>query len=188
MNTGFTVWLTGMSGSGKSTTSRLLAERLRHLGCKVEEVDGDFVRTNICKGLGFSKEDREENVRRIGFLCELLSRNGIVAIAAAISPYRAGRDEIRTRVPNFVEVYMKCPLDVLVDRDVKGLYKHALAGEIPQFTGVSDPYEAPLAPEVVIDSSCESPEQGVERILEFLTERSLIPTRFSESGRIAARG
>lgn len=164
MHTGFTVWFTGMSGAGKSTIPRLLEQRLRSQGAKVEVLDGDVVRTHLSRGLGFSKEDRDENIRRIGFVCELLSRNGVIAIAAAISPYRAVREEVRGRIPNFVEVYVQCPLEVLAGRDVKGLYKKALAGEVAQFTGISDPYEPPLAPEVTIDSSTETPEQSLERI------------------------
>lgn len=174
MHSGFTLWMTGMSGSGKSTISHLLEQRLRSMGAKVEVLDGDIVRTHLSKGLGFSREDREENIRRIGFLCELLSRNGVIAIAAAISPYRAGRDEIRARIPNFVEVYMRCPMEVLIERDVKGLYKKALAGSIPQFTGISDPYECPLAPEITIDSSSETPEEGVDKILAKLEDMGLL--------------
>jgi bifunctional enzyme CysN/CysC len=174
MHQGFTVWFTGMSGAGKSTVSHLLATRLRALGAQVELLDGDVVRTHLSKGLGFSKEDRDENIRRIGFVCELLSRNGVIAIAAAISPYRAARDEVRDRIPHFIEVHAGCPLDVLVERDVKGLYKKALQGELPHFTGVSDPYEPPLAAEVAFDSSIETPEQSLERIWEILTNRGLI--------------
>lgn len=161
---GFTLWFTGLSGAGKSTLARMSEKRLRAHGCKVELLDGDVVRTHLCKGLGFSKEDRDENIRRIGFVCELLSRNGVVAIGAAISPYRSIRDELRRKIGKFVEVHMDCPLDVLVERDVKGLYKKAIAGEIKQFTGVSDPYEAPLHPEVRVDSAVEAPEQSLERI------------------------
>ena len=174
MHEGFTVWLTGLSGAGKSTIARLLECRLRERGARVEVLDGDVVRTHLCKGLGFSKEDRDENIRRIGFVCELLARNGVVAIAAAISPYRAVREEVRSRIPRFVEVHMHCPLEVLVKRDVKGLYKKALAGEIEHFTGVSDPYELPTAPEVTIRSDCETPEQGVERIWETLESLGLL--------------
>jgi bifunctional enzyme CysN/CysC len=170
---GFTVWFTGMSGSGKSTLSRMLEARLRTLGAKVEVLDGDLVRTHLSKGLGFSKEDRDENVRRIGFVCELLSRNGVIAIAAAISPYRAVREEVRARVTNFVEVHVGCPIDVLTARDVKGLYKKALDGQLPNFTGISDPYEAPLAPEVMVDSSAETPEQSLERIWATLEDLGL---------------
>src|SRR5713101_5969898 len=161
---GFTLWFTGLSGSGKSTLSRLMEVRLRAYGAKVELLDGDVVRENLSKGLGFSKEDRDENIRRIGFVCELLSRNGVIALAAAISPYRAVREEIRARIPNFVEIYVDCPLEVVKGRDVKGLYKRAMAGEIPQFTGVSDPYEPPLRPEVIIRSDAETPEQSAEKV------------------------
>jgi len=171
---GFTLWFTGLSGAGKSTISRLVEERLRKLGARVEVLDGDVVRTHLSKGLGFSKEDRDENIRRIGFVCELLSRNGVIAIAAAISPYRAVREEVRARIPNFVEVYVECPLEVLASRDVKGLYRKAMAGEIPQFTGVSDPYEPPAAPEVTIHSSAETPEESVERIWATLEHLGLV--------------
>jgi len=174
MHKGFTLWFTGMSGAGKSTISRQMELQLRERGAKVEVLDGDIVRTHLSKGLGFSKEDRDENIRRIGFVCELLSRNGVIAIAAAISPYRAVRDEVRTRIPNFVEVYVECPVDVLAERDVKGLYKRALAGEIPHFTGISDPYEAPLAPEVTVNSSLETPEQSVEKIWATLERLGLV--------------
>jgi adenylyl-sulfate kinase len=171
---GFTLWFTGLSGSGKSTLSRLLEERLRAFGARVELLDGDVVRQNLSKGLGFSRADRDENIRRIGFVCEMLSRHGVIAIAAAISPYRDVRDEVRSRVPNFVEVYMECPIEVLVERDAKGLYRKALAGEIDHFTGVSDPYEAPLNPEARIDSSREAPQESAERIWRTLQEMGLI--------------
>src|SRR5258708_21471042 len=121
MHEGFTVWFTGMSGAGKSTISHLLDQRLRGLNARVEVLDGDVVRTHLSKGLGFSKEDRDENIRRIGFVCELLSRNGVIAIAAAISPYRTVRDAVRARISHFVQVYVSCPVDVLAERDVKGL-------------------------------------------------------------------
>jgi adenylyl-sulfate kinase len=175
MNTGCTLWFTGLSGSGKSTLSQLVASRLRSLGAKVEVLDGDIVRTLLCHGLGFSREDREENIRRIGFVCELLARNGVIAIAAAISPYRAGRDELRQRIPNFVEIYMNCPVEVLIQRDVKGLYKKALSGEITQFSGISDPYEPPISPEVTIDSSSDSLESSVAIVLRRLEELGIIP-------------
>jgi len=174
MQTGCTLWFTGMCGSGKSTVSALLAARLCALGRKVELLDGDIVRTHLCRDLGFTKEDREENVRRVAFVCELLTRNGVIAVAALISPYRAGRDEARARIPNFIEIHMNCPLDVLIERDTKGLYKKALAGEIPNFTGISDPYEPPLAPELTIDSSSDSPEQSVDRILSLLQELGVV--------------
>jgi adenylyl-sulfate kinase len=174
---GCTLWFTGMSGAGKSTLSAVVAQRLRDAGARVELLDGDVLRTHLCRGLGFSRADREENIRRIGFICELLSRHGVISIVAAISPYRASRDEVRSRVPSFVEVYVTCPMDVLIDRDVKGLYRKALAGEIPQFTGISDPYEPPLAPEVTIDSSSETPEQGVAKILAALEQAGVLAAR-----------
>ena len=168
---GFTIWLTGLSGSGKSTISALLAEELRARGRRVEILDGDVVRTNLTQGLGFSKEDRDTNVRRIGWVCEVLSRNDVVAIAAAISPYRAVRDEVRARIPRFVEVHMQAPLDVLAERDVKGLYRRAQAGEIPTFTGLTDPYEAPLDPEVVCHTDgTETPAQSAQRIIATIEE------------------
>src|SRR6185312_16095700 len=159
----------------KSTISRVLELRLREHGARVEVLDGDIVRTHLSQGLGFSREDREENIRRIGFVCELLSRNGVIAIAAAISPYRASRDELRKRIPNFIEIHMSCPVEVLIQRDVKGLYKKALAGEIKQFTGISDPYESPIAPELTIDSSSESIESAVARILRHLEVLEIVP-------------
>jgi adenylyl-sulfate kinase len=171
---GFARWFTGLSGAGKSTLSQLLEARLRASGAKVELLDGDVVRTRLSKGLGFSKEDRDENIRRIGFVCELLARNGVIAIAAAISPYRTVRDEVRSRIPNFVEVHVHCPLEVLIERDVKGLYRKALAGEIAQFTGISDPYEAPLQAEVTVDSSCETPEESLDKIWATLEHLGLV--------------
>jgi adenylyl-sulfate kinase len=174
MHKGFTLWFTGMSGAGKSTISRLVELKLRQFGARVEVLDGDVVRTHLSKGLGFSKEDRDENVRRIGFVCELLTRNGVIAVAAAISPYREVRDEVRARIPNFVEVYVECPVEVLAGRDVKGLYRRAMAGEIAQFTGVSDPYEPPLSAEVVVNSSRESPEESVEKIWATLERLGLV--------------
>ena len=163
-----------MSGAGKSTISDLLERRLREAGARVEVLDGDVVRTHLSKGLGFGKEDRDENIRRIGFVCELLSRNGVIAIAAAISPYRAIREEVRARIPNFVEVYMECPVAVLAQRDVKGLYKKALAGEIAHFTGISDPYEPPAAPEVTVHSALETPQESAERIWATLERLGLV--------------
>jgi adenylyl-sulfate kinase len=174
MHKGFTVWLTGMSGAGKTTAAQLLERRFRDLGAKVEVLDGDVVRQHLSKDLGFSKHDRDENIRRIGFVCELLSRNGVIAIAAAISPYRETRAEIRGRISNFVEVYVECPMEVLVERDDKGLYRRALAGQLPHFTGISDPYEPPLDPEVTIFSSLESPEESVDRIWAKLSDLGLI--------------
>ncbi len=167
---GFTLWFTGLSGSGKTTASRLVEKELRDRGLRVEVLDGDVVRENLSKGLGFSKEDRDINIRRIGFVCELLTRNGVIALTAAISPYRAVRDENRARIGRFVEVYAKCPIEVLAERDVKGLYKKALAGEIKNFTGIDDPYEEPLNPEIVIESDKETPEQSAQRIIACLED------------------
>jgi len=181
MAAGFTLWFTGLSGAGKSTLSQPVAERLRALGHRVEILDGDVVRTNLSKGLGFTKEDRDINVRRIGFVAGLLARNGVAAITAAISPYRAIREEVRKMVTGdgagFVEIHVHCPIEVLAERDVKGLYKKALAGEIAHFTGVSDPYEPPLAPDVVVDSSKDSIADGVERIIAKLRELGYVDAR-----------
>src|SRR6476620_6036420 len=174
MHKGCTVWFTGLSGAGKSTVSTLLHQRLTAAGAKVELLDGDVVRTHLSKGLGFSREGRDENIRRIGFVCELLSRKGVIVIAAVISPYREARDTVRARIPNFVEIFMECPMDVLVERDVKGLYKKALAGEIEHFTGISDPYESPVSPELTIHSSQETPQQSVDRVWRTLKSLGLI--------------
>jgi adenylyl-sulfate kinase len=171
---GFTLWFTGLSGAGKSTISERIYDRLKTEGAKVELLDGDIVRTHLSKGLGFSKEDRDTNVRRIGFVSELLSRNGVIALVAAISPYREIREEVRGRIGNFVEVYVHCPIEVLADRDVKGLYRKALAGEIDSFTGVSDPYEPPANPEVAVDSSKESVDASVDKVWSKLREMGLI--------------
>src|SRR5438270_2671615 len=170
MHQGFTLWFTGLSGAGKTTIADHLTQEFRKRGYKFEVLDGDVVRTHLSKGLGFSKEDRDENIRRIGFVANLLERNGVIAITAAISPYREIRDEVRSTHKNFVEVFVSCPLETLVERDVKGLYKKALAGEIKNFTGVSDPYEDPLAPDVVVDSSVETVEESAGRILDHLLE------------------
>ena len=171
MTTGFTIWFTGLSGAGKSTIAHLLERELRDRGHRVEVLDGDVVRTHLSKGLGFSKEDRDTNIRRIGWVCEVLTRNDVVAIAAAISPYREIRDEVRAGVGRFVEVYVTAPIEVLAERDPKGLYRKALAGELPNFTGVSDPYEPPLAPEVVCHTDGqETPDQSAAKVLDRLEE------------------
>ena len=170
MQQGFTLWFTGLSGAGKSTLSLQVAETLRHRGLNVEILDGDEVRTNLSKGLGFSKEDRDTNIKRIGFVSHLLSRNDVIAIAAAISPYREVRDYNRALIGKFVEVYTKCPIDACARRDVKGLYQKAMTGEIKGFTGIDDPYEEPLHPEVVCETDKETPEQSAERVLRKLGE------------------
>ena len=178
MHKGFILWFTGLSGAGKSTLSENLVRIFRERGYRVELLDGDEVRTNLSKGLGFSKEDRDTNIRRIGYVARLLARNGVIAITAAISPYREIRDEIRGHagendVP-FVEVFANATLDALVARDVKGLYKKALAGEIANFTGVSDPYESPLNPEIEVRTDSETAEESTEKILKHLSQRGLI--------------
>jgi sulfate adenylyltransferase/3'-phosphoadenosine 5'-phosphosulfate synthase len=165
---GFVIWLTGLSGAGKSTIAERLNQELTALGRPPEVLDGDEVRTHLSKGLGFSKEDRDTNVSRIGYVARLVARSGGVAITAAISPYREVRDAVRAETPNFVEVFVKCSLDELVRRDVKGLYAKAIAGEIKNFTGVSDPYEEPLNPEVVVNSATETVEESVTKILAAL--------------------
>ena len=162
---GFVVWFTGLSGAGKSTLAAMLAAELRHRGVHVEVLDGDEVRTHLSKGLGFSREDRDTNVRRIGFVAKLVARSGACAITAAISPYRAIRDEQRARIPGFFEVHVRCAIPVLAERDAKGLYKKALAGEIKHFTGIDDPYEEPEQPEVVVDTGVETREESLSHIL-----------------------
>ena len=163
---GCTVWFTGLSGAGKTTVAHRLEQALQERGLRVEVLDGDVVRTHLSKGLGFSKEDRDINIRRIGFVAQLLARNGVVCIASAISPYREIRDEIRaTHDGNFIEVYAKCSIEELTRRDVKGLYAKALKGEIENFTGISDPYEEPLNAEVVIDTEAEAEEESLGKVL-----------------------
>ena len=186
---GFTLWFTGLSGAGKTTLADRVYDELKgRRVLKVEKLDGDVVRTNLSKGLGFSKEDRDTNILRIGFVCDLLSRNDVIAIASAISPYRAVRDENRALIGSdrFVEVYVEATLDTLVQRDVKGLYKKALAGEIKEFTGVSDPYEAPLHPEVHVNSSTETIDESFDAIIGYLEARGLIEPLPEQAGYSAA--
>lgn len=163
---GFTLWLTGMSGAGKTTIASYLVGRLRTFGRRVEMLDGEEIKDVFSKGLGFSKEDRNTTVRRIAYVAKLLSRNGVVAIAAALSPYRDARDQSRREIGRFVEVFVDCPVEKLIERDQKGLYKKALAGELPNFTGITDPYEPPPQPEVAVRTDLESVEQGAQRILQ----------------------
>lgn len=174
-HTGFTIWLTGKSGAGKSTLACALDVALRARQLHVEVLDGDEVREHLSKGLGFSREDRDTNIRRIAYVAKLVSRSGGVVITAAISPYRSTREEARAQIDRFVEVYVRCPLDVLVKRDAKGLYARALRGEIENFTGVSDPYEEPFAAEVVIDSDLESIEDSTRKVLAKLEALGYIP-------------
>lgn len=173
---GVTVWFTGLSGAGKTTIRMALEQQLRAQGFKVEVLDGDIVRQNLTKGLGFSKEDRDENIRRIGFVAHLLTRNGVIVLVSAISPYSAIRDEVRSRIGDFVEVYVNAPLNVCEERDVKGLYKKARAGEIKQFTGIDDPYEAPTSPDVECKTNQETVEESTAKVMKFLEARGYIPT------------
>ena len=172
---GFTLWFTGLSGSGKTTLARGVETILRQRDMKVEVLDGDIIRQNLSKGLGFSKADRDTNIKRIGFVCKLLTRNGVVAIASAISPYHEVRQFVRKQIGAFVLVYVKCPVDVLIRRDVKGLYEKALSGEISNFTGISDPYEEPPHPDIVVDTSVETPQQSIAKIIGKLEELEYIP-------------
>ncbi|MFQ3616803.1 MAG: adenylyl-sulfate kinase [Cyanobacteriota bacterium] len=171
---GVTVWFTGLSGAGKTTIRMAVEKELRDRGLAVEVLDGDIVRQHLTKGLGFSKEDRDENIRRIGFVAHLLSRNGVIVLVSAISPYRNVRDEMRDRIGNFVEVYVNAPLSVCEERDVKGLYKKARAGEIKQFTGIDDPYEAPLNPEVECRTDQETLEESAAKVLNFLKQQGYL--------------
>jgi len=170
VNKGFTIWFTGLSGAGKSTLSEIIEERLRARGRSVEVLDGDIVRTHLSKGLGFSREDRDTNIKRIAFVCGLLTRNGVVSISAAIAPYAEAREWARKEIGNFVEIYVKCPIEVCRQRDVKGLYKLVDEGKIKGFTGVDDPYEEPEHPELVIETDKETVEESVSRIFAKLTE------------------
>jgi adenylyl-sulfate kinase len=173
---GFTLWFTGLSGAGKTTISKIVEDELRARGSKVEILDGDVVRENLSKGLGFSKEDRDTNIRRIAFVADLLSRNGVPVITAAISPYREIRDEARELMGDrFIEVFVKASVEVCAERDVKGLYEKAFKGEIKEFTGVSDPYEPPLNPELTLDTEQDSAEEDAAKVLSLLEERQLIP-------------
>ena len=168
---GMTLWFTGLSGAGKTTISQAVEKELIGQGYKVEVLDGDVVRENLTKGLGFSKADRDENIRRIGFVAQLLTRNGVIVIVSAISPYRSIRDEVRSRIGDFVEVYVNAPLAVCEERDVKGLYKRARSGEIKSFTGIDDPYEAPMSPEIECRTDQETLEESVTKVLTEVQER-----------------
>jgi adenylylsulfate kinase len=173
---GFTIWFTGLSGAGKTTISKIVEDELRKRGSRIEVLDGDVVRENLSKGLGFSKEDRDTNIRRIAFVADLLSRNGVPVITAAISPYRELRDEARQLMgERFIEVFVKASVEVCAERDVKGLYEKAFKGEIKEFTGVSDPYEPPLNPELTLDTEHDSAEEDAATVLSLLEERQLIP-------------
>ncbi len=169
---GFVIWLTGLPGSGKTTIARGLEKKLKVRGLKVEVFDGDDVRKNLSKGLGFSKEDRDTHNKRVIYVCKLLTRNGVNAIVSLISPYRSTRAYAREQLPKFVEVYLKCSLEECMRRDPKGLYKKALAGEIKNMTGIQDPYEEPLDPEVILDTEHKSSESNIQKVLDKLKELS----------------
>jgi adenylyl-sulfate kinase len=171
---GFTLWFTGLSGAGKSTLSEEMMKRFRDLGARAELLDGDEVRAALSPNLGFSHDDRDTQVRRLGFVSRVLSRNGIISVVAAISPYRDTRNEVRKGIANFIEVFVDCPIDVLAARDVKGLYKRALAGELPHFTGISDPYEAPLDPDILVRTDRETITECIEKIWCELARRGLV--------------
>ncbi len=173
---GFTLWFTGLSGAGKTTIAEIVEKELRERGRRVEVLDGDIVRTNLSKGLTFSREDRNTNVLRIGFVANLLTRNGVGVIVSAISPFKEVRDQVRRRIIDFVEVFVDAPLEVCAERDVKGLYQKAFAGEIPQFTGVSDPYEPPAAPDLTLKTDEEEPQESARRVIEKLEFFGYLPT------------
>jgi adenylyl-sulfate kinase len=178
---GFTIWFTGLSGSGKSTLSEALTRRFQEHGRNVEILDGDVVRTHLSKGLGFSREDRDTNIKRIAFVCSLLTRNGVICISAAIAPYSEAREWARQEIGNFVEIYVKCPIEVCRQRDVKGLYKLVDEGKIKNFTGVDDPYEEPESPELIIETDKETLEESVERIFTKLIELGYLDSEYQSN-------
>jgi len=179
MAKGFVLWFTGLSGSGKSTVSQIVVKELRRRGVKIEVLDGDVVRTNLSKGLGFSKEDRDTHILRVGFVANLLARNGLAACCACISPYAEIRNRVRRQVEGdggvFIEIFADTPLQVCIERDPKGLYKKALAGEIKEFTGVDDPYEPPEAPEIALKTVNVTPQKSAQQVLSYLERKGLIP-------------
>lgn len=172
---GFVVWMTGLSGAGKTTIAHVLVDELKARGLKVERLDGDVVRQSLTRDLGFSKEDRDKNIERVTFVAKLLSRNGVACICSFISPYQAVRDQVRVETTNFVEVFVDAPLDVVIQRDVKGMYLKAIAGEIENFTGISDPFEAPANPDVHVRTDQETVQESADVILSYLEKRGLIP-------------
>jgi adenylyl-sulfate kinase len=172
-DSGFVLWLTGLSGAGKSTIAAKLGPTLAERGHRVELLDGDEVRTNLCQGLGFSREDRDTNIARIGYVAGKLAKHGVAVLVAAISPYRQARDKVRAEVDNFVEIHVAAPVSTCAERDPKGLYAKALSGEIKHFTGVSDPYEPPLAPEIVLHTEAETVDESVEQVITWLEANGL---------------
>jgi adenylyl-sulfate kinase len=172
---GYVVWMTGLSGAGKTTIALVLVDELKKRGLKVERLDGDVVRESLTRDLGFSAEDRNKNIERVAFVAKLLSRNGVGTICSFISPYQAVRDDVRANTTNFLEVFVDAPLDVVIERDVKGMYKKAIAGEIPNFTGISDPFEAPENPDIHLRTDQSTKEECAQIILDKLEELGLIP-------------
>ncbi|MBL7198518.1 MAG: adenylyl-sulfate kinase [Anaerolineae bacterium] len=179
---GFTLWFTGLSGSGKTTLAKELEPKLRQRGLRVERLDGDIVRESLTRDLGFSKEDRDKNIERVTFVAKLLTRNGVATLCSFISPYIERRDKSRQEIGNFVECYVECPLQVLIERDVKGLYEKALAGDIQNFTGVSDPYEPPPNAEIIVNSATQTVEESVEVILQRLEGLGYLPVDDARDG------
>lgn len=172
---GFTLWFTGLSGSGKTTIAKLVEAQLRDRGLKVERLDGDIVRQSLTRDLGFSKEDRDANIERVTFVAKLLTRNGVAVLCSFISPYRARRAKSRQEIGEFIEVYIECPVEMCARRDVKGLYAKAFAGEIENFTGVSDPYEEPESAEIVCHTAQETPEESAAKIIAYLEQQGYMP-------------
>lgn len=172
---GYVVWMTGLSGAGKTTIGLILEEKLLDRNLKVERLDGDVVRESLTRDLGFTAEDRRKNIERVTFVAKLLSRNGVGTICSFISPYQSVRDHVRENTTNFLEVYIDAPLDVVIDRDVKGLYVKAIAGEIPNFTGISDPFEAPENPDIHVHTDQNTPEECADQILQQLEQLGYIP-------------
>jgi adenylylsulfate kinase len=172
-DTGFVLWLTGLSGAGKSTVAAKLGPTLAERGHRVELLDGDEVRTNLCQELGFSREDRDTNIARIGYVAGKLAKHGVAVLVAAISPYRQARDLVRAEVDNFVEIHVAAPVSTCAERDVKGLYAKALSGQIKHFTGISDPYEPPLAPEIVLHTEAETVDESAEQVIAWLETAGL---------------
>jgi adenylylsulfate kinase len=175
---GFTLWFTGLPCSGKSAVADLVAEILRARNLKVERLDGDVVRQSLCRDLGFSKKDRDENIRRVTFVAKLLTRNGVAVLTSFISPYREIRAEARREIGDFVEVYVKCPLEVCMARDVKGMYQRALRGEIKEFTGISDPYEEPENPEIILETDKETLEESAQKVIAGLKKLGYLDEDF----------
>lgn len=172
---GYVLWMTGLSGAGKTTVALILEKELQDRGCRIERLDGDVVRESLTRDLGFSAEDRAMNIERVSFVAKLLSRNGVGCVCSFISPYQSVRDQVRGTTTNFIEVFIDAPLEVVMERDVKGLYKKAIAGEIPNFTGISDPFEAPENPEIHIRTDLETAEESARRILDYLEVQGFVP-------------